>query len=288
VVIGVTELKWRLLHGLSALSYAREEIRVEVDWQLWPSLVAMTCVLCLSMFGFYSVQVKGSAALPVGWQDGQGFLLCATLGSWAFGLAVFKLLKSEIDWRLTTVFCMLGWLCIAWAGSWLRMPAPENATEKYIKTVQRLKLLPGSEIGPKWVGWGLLAGGVFFTLVIPAAGARLWWRTGGGRERAQAREEALRASIARFRMARTANAVDSGAPSLEHEVAANKVWNGAKWGAVWWLLSWIAWSWNVYAAALAGILGCAFIWQLLSGLMAIAELRSAREQDGAEMDGGKA
>src|SRR5258708_7300026 len=110
LAVGCIELKWRLLRGLSAFSYAREEIRFEVDWRFWPSLAAMICVLCLSMFGFYSVQVERSAVLPVGWQDGQRFLLCATLGSWTFGLAVFKLLKGEVDWRLTTVFFMLGWL----------------------------------------------------------------------------------------------------------------------------------------------------------------------------------
>jgi hypothetical protein len=68
----------------------------------------MVGVFGLSMFAFYAVQVEGAAVLPIEWQDGRWFLLCATMGSWIFGLSVFKLLKAEVDWRLTMVFLMLG------------------------------------------------------------------------------------------------------------------------------------------------------------------------------------
>ena len=207
MVIGSKQLTWRLFRRVGALAHAREEMREKrtgfwVDWQFWPGLMTAIAVFCLSMFAFYVVYVEGMAILPIGWRDGRWFLLCATLGSWTFGLAVFKLLKGEIDWRLTTVFFMLGWLCIAAAGSWLRLPEPKNATENYVKVVQRLKLLPASADGPKWIGWGLLAGGVFLTLVVPAVGARLWWRPDGGRTRAEAREATLEASILRFNRAR--------------------------------------------------------------------------------------
>jgi len=143
VVNRVMEATWRLFRGADALAQVRQRMRENaIDWRLWVSLITMVGVLCLSMFAFYVVQFETRATLPVGWRDGRWFLLCAILGSWTFGLAVFKLMKGEIDWRLTTVFCMLGWLCIAAAGSWLRIPQPDNATEEYVKAVQSLKLLP--------------------------------------------------------------------------------------------------------------------------------------------------
>jgi len=117
VVIRVMEATWRLFRGAGALAQVRQRMRENaIDWRLWAGLITMVGVLCLSMFAFYVVQFETRAALPVGWRDGRWFLLCAILGSWTFGLAVFKLMKGEIDWRLTTVFCMLGWLCIAAAG----------------------------------------------------------------------------------------------------------------------------------------------------------------------------
>src|SRR5262249_37453870 len=153
--IGFMELTWWLFRGVSPLAYARHEMRENgkgfvIDWRLWIGLVTMISIFSFSMFAFYVVQVEGTAVLPIGWGDGRWFLLCATVGSWIFGLAIIRLLKGEIDWRLTTVLFMLGWLCMAWAGSWLRVPEPENATPDYVKSVQRLKLLPGSGDGPKW------------------------------------------------------------------------------------------------------------------------------------------
>jgi hypothetical protein len=286
VVIGIMEFTWRLFRGVGALAHARQEMRENgksfvIGWPLWTGLVTMIGIFGLSMFAFYVVQVEGTAVLPIGWQDGRWFLLCATAGSWTFGLAVFKLLKGEIDWRLTTAFCMLGWLCIAGAGSWLRLPAPENATEKYVKAVQRLQLLPGSADGPKWIGWSLLAGGVFLTLVVPAVGARLWWRPDGGRMRAEARKATLEANILRFQRAREASAAAGGSQFLkraaEARTPASSMWHGAKWGALWWLLCWLNSSWNVGAAVVAGLFASAFTWQMLGGLRSIIELMSASE-----------
>src|SRR5262245_32136215 len=135
-VVGLLELKWRLLHGVGAFSFAREEFELSIDWRVWVAAVTMVCVLCISMFGFYAVQVEGSARLPIGWQDGRLFLLCASLASWIFGVVIFKLLKAEIDWRLTAALCMLGSQSIASGGSWLRLP-------------ERLELLPHSAGAPK-------------------------------------------------------------------------------------------------------------------------------------------
>jgi hypothetical protein len=287
VVIGIMELTWRLFRGVGALTHARQEIRdngkgFAIDWRLWTGLVTMIGIFCLSMFAFYVVDVEGTAVLPIGWQDGRWFLLCATVGSWTFGLAVFKLLKGEIDWRLTTVFLMLGWLCIAWAGSWLRLPAPETATEEYLKAVQRLKLLPGSGEGPKWIGWGLLAGGVFLTLVVPAVGARLWWQPNGGRMRAETRKVTLEASVLRFKRAREASAAAGGSQFLkraaEAGTSASGMWHGAKWGTLWWLLCWLNSLWDVRATVVAGLFAAAFTWQMLIGLVSIIELMRAPER----------
>jgi hypothetical protein len=297
VVIGFMELTWRLFRGVGALAHAREEVRkngksLAIDWRLWSGLVAMIGVFYFSMLAFYVVQVEGTAVLPIGWRDGRWFLLCTTLGSWTFGLAVLKLLKGELDWRLTTAFCMLGWLCIAAAGSWLRLPEPENATEKYVKVVQRLKLLPGSGDGPKWIGWGLLAGGVFLTFVVPAASARLWWRPDGGRVRAEARKASLEASILRFQRAREASAAAGGSQFLkraaEAGAPASSMWHGAKWSTLWWFLCWLSSSWDVHAAAVAGLFASAFTWQMLGGLMSIIELMRAPEQPRVDPDIGAA
>jgi len=129
VVIGIMELMWRLFRGVGALTYAWQQMRENskgfaIDWCLWTGLITTVGVFGVCMFAFYVMQIEQTAVLPIEWRDGRRFLLCATLGSWIFGLAVFKLLKGEIDWRLTAVFFMLGWLCIAGAGSWLRVPAP--------------------------------------------------------------------------------------------------------------------------------------------------------------------
>jgi hypothetical protein len=286
LVVGIRELTWRLFRGVGALAHARQEMRKNgkgfvTDWRLWSGLVTMIGVFYLSMFAFYVVQVEGPEVLPIGWRDGRWFLLCAISGSWTFGLAVFKLLKGEIDWRLTTVFFMLGWLCISGAGSWLRAPEPKNATENYVKIVQRLKLLPGSGDGPKWIGWSLLAGGVFLTVVVPAVGARLWWRPGGGKMRAEAHKVTLEASILRFKRARVANAAAGGSQFLkraaEAGTPASSMWHGAKWGTLWWLLCWLNFSWDVRAAVVAGLFASAFTWQMLGGLVSIIELMRAPE-----------
>jgi hypothetical protein len=118
-VILIMELTWRLFRGVGALAHARQEMRDNgkgfvSDWRLWTGLVTMIGIFGFSMFAFYAVRVDGTAVLPIGWRDGRWFLLCATVGSWTFGVAVFKLLKGEIDWRLTTFLFMLGCLCIAW------------------------------------------------------------------------------------------------------------------------------------------------------------------------------
>jgi hypothetical protein len=284
VIIGIMEVSWRLFRGVSALTQARQKIQENAtDWRLWAGLVTMIGVFCLSMFAFYVVQLERRAVLPVGWRDGRWFLLCAILGSWTFGLAVFKLMKEEIDWRLTAVFCMLGWLCIAGAGSWLRIPHPNNATEEYLKAVQRLKLLPGSDDGPKWIGWSLLAGGVFLMLIVPAVGARLWWRPNGGRMRTEARKATLEASMLRFKRARGASAAVRGSPILERateaETSASTMWHGVKWGAVWWFLCWFSSWWDVRAALVAGLFASAFTWRMLNGLASIIELLRTHEMD---------
>jgi len=281
VVIRIMEATWRLFRGADALAQVRQRMRENaIDWRLWAGLITMVGVLCLSMFAFYVVQFETRATLPVGWRDGRWFLLCAILGSWTFGLAVFKLMKGEIDWRLTTVFCMLGWLCIAAAGSWLRIPQPDNATEEYVKAVQSLKLLPGSDEGPKWIGWGLLAGGVFLMLIVPAVGARLWWRPNGGRMRAEARKAALEASVLRFKWHRKASAAVRGSHFLkrapEAETPASSMWHGAKWATVWWFLCWFSSWWDVRAALVAGLFASAFTWQMLVGLASMIELLRAR------------
>jgi hypothetical protein len=284
VIIGVMEATWRLFRGVGTLTQARQNIQENaIDWRLWVGLITIIGVLCLSMFAFYVVQFERKAVLPVGWRDGRWFLLCAILGSWAFGLAVFKLMKEEIDWRFTTVFCMLGWLCIAGAGSWLRIPQPDIATEEYLKTVQRLKLLPGSDDGPKWIGWSLLAGGVFLMLIVPAVGARLWWRPNVGRMRAEARKAMLEASILRYKRARGATAVVRSSPFLtrvaEAETPASSIWHGAKWGTVWWFLCWFSSWWDARAAVVAGLFASAFTWQMLSGVTSFIDLLRARETD---------
>ena len=282
VVIGVMEVTARLFHGVGAFAQAHPKMRENaVDWRLWVGLITMIGILGLSMFAFYVVVFERRAVLPVGWRDGRWFLLCAILGSWTFGLAVFKLMKGEIDWRFTSVFCMLGWLCVAGAGSWLRITQPDNATEEYVKAVQRLKLLPGSDNGPKWIGWGLLAGGVFLLLVVPAVGARLWWRPNGGRMRAEARKAKLEASVLRIKRARAASAAVRGSHFLkraaEAETPASSIWHGAKWGTVWWFLCWLSSWWDVRAAVVAGLFASAFTWQMLGGLVSIIELLRARE-----------
>jgi len=297
VVIGIMELMWRLFRGVGALTYAWQQMRENskgfaIDWCLWTGLITTVGVFGVCMFAFYVVQVEQTAVLPIEWRDGRRFLLCATLGSWIFGLAVFKLLKGEIDWRLTAVFFMLGWLCIAGAGSWLRVPAPENATPNYVKTVERLKLLPGSGDGPKWIGWGLLAAGLFFTLILPAVGARLWWRPDGGRMRADVRKATLDASILRFKRAREASAEAGGSQFLkwaaEAETPATCMWQGAKWATLWWLLSWFSSLWNVRAAVVAGLVASAFTWQTLVGLVSIIELIKVPEQPAIDPDVGRA
>ena len=286
VVIGIMELTWRLFRGVGALDHARQEMREKgkgflIDWRLWSGLVTIIGVFCLSMFAFYVIQVEGTAVLPIRWRDGQWFLLCATVGSWTSGLAVFKLLKGEVDWRFTAVFFMLGWLCIVLGGNWLRVPTPENATPDYVKIVQRLKLLPGSGEGPKWIGWGLLTGGAFLTLVVPAVSALLWWRPNGGRMRAEARNERLEASILRFKRAREASAVAGGSQFLkraaEAGTSASSMWQGAKWGTLWWLLCWLNSSWDVRAAVVAGLFASAFTWQMLVGLVSTIELMRAHD-----------
>jgi len=287
VVIGIMELTWRLFLGVGALTRARQELREKgkgfvLDWRLWTGLAIMVSVFGLSMFAFYVVQVERTAALPIEWRDGRRFLLCATVGSWILGLSVFKLLKGEIDWRLTIFFLMLGWLCMSTAGSWLRVPAPDNATPEYIKVVERLKLLPGSGDGPKWIGWGLLAVGVFLTFVVPAAGARLWWRPGGGRMRADRRKAALDASILRFKRAREASAAAGGSQFLKRAAeSANpaiSMWHGAKWGTLWWLLCWLNSLWEVRAAVVAGLVASAFTWQMLVAFVSVIDLMRVREQ----------
>ena len=214
---------------------------------------------------------------------------------WDHGSLVYRFLsykKGEIDWRLTAVFFMLGWLCIAGAGSWLRVAAPENATPNYVKTVERLKLLPGSGDGPKWIGWGLLAAGVFLTLVLPAVGARLWWRPEGGRMRADVRKATLDASILRFKRAREASATAGGSQFLkraaEAETPAISMWRGAKWATLWWFLSWFSSLWNGRAALVAGLVASAFTWQMLVGLVSTIELMKVPEQPGIDPDVGPA
>jgi hypothetical protein len=285
-VIGIMELTWRLFRGVGALAHARQQMREDgkrfvTDWRLWAGSVTMISIFYLAMFAFYVIQVEGRAELPIGWRNGQWFLLCATVGSWSFGLAVFKLLKGEVDWRLTAVFFMLGWLCIALGGSWLRVPAPENRAPDYVKTVERLKLLPGSGEGPKWIGWGLLTGGVFLTLVLPAVGALLWWRPNGGRMRAEARNEKLEASILCFKRAREANAAAGRWQFLKRAAdagtSANSMWQGAKWGTLWWFLCWLNSSWDVRAAVVAGLVALVFTWQMLLGLVSTVEVMSARD-----------
>src|SRR5262245_45022030 len=97
VVIGIMELMWRLFRGVGVLTYARQQMRenrkgLAIDWRLWTGLVAVIGVFGLCMFAFYVVQVEEKAVLPIEWRDGRRFLMCATLGSWIFGLSVFKLL----------------------------------------------------------------------------------------------------------------------------------------------------------------------------------------------------
>jgi hypothetical protein len=285
-VIGLMELTWRLFRGVGPLAYVQQEMRDNgerfvMDWRLWVALVTTIGIFGLSLFAFYVVQIEGTAVLPAGWQDGRWFLLCATVGSWTFGLAVFRLLKGEIDWRLTTVLFMLGWLCMAWAGSWLRIPEPKAATPDYVKTVQRLKLLPGSGDGPKWIGWGLLAGGLFLTLVVPAVGARLWWRPNGGRMRTEARKVRLEANILRFKRSREASAAIGGSQFLKRAAeagnSASSMWHGAKWGTLWWLLCWLNSRWDMRAAVVAGLFASAFTWQMLGAFVAIVELMRAPE-----------
>ena len=287
VVIGIMELAWRLFRGLSAFAHARQRMRENgkgfvFDWRLWTALATMVGVFGLSMFGFYVVQVGGTGVLPIEWRDGQWFLLCATMGSWIFGLSVFKLLKTEVDWRLTMVFFMLGWLCISGAGSWLRDPAPEHATPEYIKAVERLKLLPGSGDGPKWIGWSLLTAGVFLTVVVPAVGARLWWRPGGGRMRADRRKATLDASILLFQRTREASAAAGGSQILkraaEAATPAITMWHGAKWGTLWWFLCWLNSLWDVRAAVVAGLVASAFMCQMVLGLASVIELMRVPEQ----------
>jgi hypothetical protein len=297
VVIGMMELTWRLFRGVGALAHARQEMRengkgLVTDWRLWTGLVTFIGVFSLSMFAFYAVQVEGTAVLPIGWRDGRWFLLCAVVGSSTFGLAVFKLLKGEIDWRLTTVSIMLGWWCIAGAGSWLRVPKPENATSEYVKIVERLKLLPGSGEGPKWIGWCLLAAGVFLTLVVPAVGARLWWRPDGGRMRAEARKLALEAKILRFKRAREAAAAAGGSQFLKRAAEAGtlapSIWKGIKWGTLWWLLCWMNSLWDVRAAVVAGLVASAFTGQMLVGLGSVIELMRAPQHPRIDLDIGAA
>src|SRR5262249_25648487 len=99
MVIGFMELTWWLFRGVSPLAYARHEMRENgkgfvIDWRLWIGLVTMISIFSFSMFAFYVVQVEGTAVLPIGWRDGRWFLLCATVGSWIFGLAIIRLLKG--------------------------------------------------------------------------------------------------------------------------------------------------------------------------------------------------
>jgi hypothetical protein len=287
LVIGIMELTWRLFRGASAFAHARRRMREKgmgfvFDWRLLTGLATMIGIFGLSMFAFYVVQAEGTVVLPIEWQDGQRFLLCATMGSWIFALAVFKLLKGEVDWRLTMIFLMLGWLCLAGAGSWLRDPAPQRATPEYIKIVERLKLLPGSGDGPKWIGWGLLAAGVFLTLVVPAIGARLWWQPGGGRMRADRRQATLDASILLLQRAREASAAAGGSQFLrraaEAATPAITMWHGAKWGSLWWLLCWLNSLWDVRAAVVAGLVASAFMCQMVLGLASVIELMRVPEQ----------
>ena len=168
-------------------------------------------------------------------------------------------------------------MCISGAGSWLRDTAPEHATSEYIKIVKRLKLLPGSGDGPKWIGWGLLAAGVFLTVVVPAVGARLWWRQGGGRMRADRRKATLDASILLFQRTREASAAAGGSQFLkraaEAATPAITMWHGAKWGTLWWLLCWLNSLWDVRAAVVAGLVASAFTWQMVVGLAAFSHVR---------------
>jgi hypothetical protein len=293
VVIGIMETTWRLFRGVGALTHARRDMRVNGksfanDWRLWTGLAIMVGVFGLSMFAFYVVQVEGTAVLPIEWRDGRRFLLCATVGSWIFGLSVFKLLKGEIDWRLTIVFLMLGWLSVSAAGSWLRVPAPENATPDYVRIVERLKLLPGSGVGPKWIGWGLLAAGVFLTLIVPAVGARLWWRPGGGKMRADRRKIAQDANILRFQRAREASAAAGGSQFLkraaEAATPAISMWRGAKWASLWWLLCWLNSLWDVRATVVAGVVASAFTWQMIVALVSVIELMRVPEQPRIDPD----
>jgi len=274
-LLGLIELKWRFLHAVSASLYAREvELRISLAWPFWPSLLAAVGVLYISMLGFYAIHSPGSAVLLPAWRDGQLFFVCSAIASFFFGLVIFKLLKEQIDWRVTAVLCMLGSQCIAAGGGWLRLP-------------QRLQWLPGSADAPAWIGWALLGIGVFLTIVVPAVGAWLWWRPGGGRQRSLAEEDALEASIARFKAARAKHASTTGASprvldlGVDGVAMARAAWNGAKWGTVWWFLCWLAWSWDSRAAALAAIIGFAFIWQMATASAAALELMRAREQGAA-------
>jgi hypothetical protein len=164
----------------------------------------------------------------------------------------------------------------------LRDPAPKHATPEYVKIVERLKLLPGSGDGPKWIGWGLLAGGVFLTLVVPAVGARLWWRPGGGRMRADTRKAALDGRILLFQRTREASAAAGGSQFLKRAAEAAPpaitMWHGAKWGALWWLLCWLNSFWDVRAAVVAGLIGSAFTSQMAVGLVSVIELMRVPEQ----------
>ena len=91
-----------------------------------------------------------------------------------------------------------------------------------------------------------------------------------------AREEALDARTAKFRKTQPALARGRFSRLLDHGpiagVAANRVWNGAKWSAMWWLLCSFAWSWDARACAVAAIMACAFMWQMLDGLGSLVEL----------------
>ena len=117
-------------------------------------------------------------------------------------------------------------------------------------------------------------------LIVPAVGARLWWRPNGGRMRAEARKAALEASVLRFKRAREGSALVRGSHFLkrapEVETPAISMWHGAKWGTVWWFLCWFCSWWDVRAALVAGLFASAFTWQMLGGLASIIELLRVR------------
>jgi hypothetical protein len=269
-LLGLIELKWRFLHAVSASLYAREvELRISPAWPFWPSLLAAVGVLYVSMLGFYAIHLQASAVLLPAWRDGQLFFVCSAIASFFFGLVIVKLLKEQIDLRVTAVLCMLG------PNASLR----EGAGCGYRRD--------WSGYAPAWIGWALLGIGVFLTIVVPAVGAWLWWGPGGGRQRSLAEEDALEASIARFKAARAKRASTTGASprildlGVDGVAISRAAWNGAKWGTVWWFLCWLAWSWDSRAAALAAIIGLAFIWQMASASAAALELMRAREHGAA-------